>query len=333
MRRLVVLMCLALAGCSGPAPEQSAPPPQSKDAARPAAPAPTAAAPVPTPPAEPEPAYPLLAGGRTVFASGPAGTGLRWQAGLAPCKEGRCPVTIWLLENGKVIDSVATARPASSAQVRREAIEAGWGAGDPAATDPNAMVWASGEEERYTGIVVRPVNLPATPAVLVDQLTGFEHLRRHHELFVIRERKLSRVWTGEEGAGPAWTSTAIVPAGDAQAILYYDGFRYPTPAQPDKLEITLLRWENSALARSAVPDARRALVTGAFPNAQTAHRERDANRKCLAAFWVLPAEQFPGRPGRYLLALPAASRQTLDQRLDALKACSYNQEVQILAMR
>ena len=326
MRVYAAFLFVTLFSCQKPAS-------QSAKEAQQAAPSPPGqAASTPAPP-EPVLNYPFKAGERTIFASGHAGEGgLRWQAGLPACSGKQCPITLWLVEGETVVDSKPVAWPANSVELRQDDAEPGWGAGDPMGS-ASVTVWASGDEERYVGTVVRPVKMGTVPAILVDQLRGFEHLRRNHELFAVHNRKLDRVWQGEEGTGPAWSSTAIVSLPDAtEGVVYYSGFRYPSPAEPDRIETTLLRWERGALQERKDDAPREALVIGAFPSAAAAHRSRNKARDCLGTFWVLPASRFSDRTG-FVLALPGATPERIRQRLEAVKKCAYNQKIEVATLR
>jgi hypothetical protein len=326
MRVYAAFFCIAFISCQKPVSQ-----PASEQRATPA---PAAVAAPATPPPEPVISYPLKAGARTVFASGHAGDGLRWQAGLSPCSGNRCPITLWLVEGETVIDTKPLAWPANSPELRQEELEPGWGAGDPMGSAANVSAWVSGEEERYIGTVARPVKMGNVTSILVDQLRGFEHLRRNHELFVVRNRRLDRVWQGEEGAGPAWSSTDIVtlPNG-AEGVVYYSGFRYPSSAEPDRLEITLLHWDQDVLHKGQEDAPRQAVVVGTFPSVTAAHQARDSTRDCLGAFWVLPASRFPGRSGGFLLALPGVTPERVRQRLEIVGKCAYNRKVEVVTLR
>ena len=115
----------------------------------------------------------------------------------------------------------------------------------------------TGEEEDYVGTAVRAVALSAgMHGLLIDQRSGFEHLKRHHELFVHYDRHLQRAWSAAERGGPAWTSTAIASTRDGrQAVVLFEGFRAPLPDDADTLKISWLQWDDTRQALVPQPAA------------------------------------------------------------------------------
>jgi hypothetical protein len=91
------------------------------------------------------------------------------------------------------------------------------GAGDPLAlADSNnnqISAWSIGEDQHGLSISVRPVRLgDGRHAVLIDELAGFEHLSRRHELFAVVQDKLVNVWSYAEPGHGAYSSVVIEPS-------------------------------------------------------------------------------------------------------------------------
>jgi hypothetical protein len=144
------------------------------------------------------------------------------------------------------------------------------------------------------------------------------------------------VWEDEEGAGPAWTSTAIVPLEDGrEGILYFDGFLSPQDTEPDQLEISLLKWDVdgrklSTTSQFAVP----AIEVAGYASVAAAQQARSAQPNCLGLFWVFPADRLSGgASGKYALALPGSSEADLHAVLEQASACVKDRQVSLTSLR
>jgi hypothetical protein len=192
---------------------------------------------------------PKTVDGRLVLAIVPAtpDNTLQYEVAIGACMLKECPILISLLESGKVLDQTHARWASTTRQPMREDITLGWGVGDPAGPPDGMRAWMTGEEEDYVGTAVRGVALsPGMHGLLIDQRTGFEHLKRQHELFVHQNRRLQRAWSATEGAGPAWTSTATASAKDGrEAVVFFEGFRYPLPDEADTLKVVWLQWDDA----------------------------------------------------------------------------------------
>ena len=156
---------------------------------------------------EPKPAAKALESPPEVVATFPASAELSF--GLAPgkCADAKCAAVVQLLANGKVIDSSPLDFAASDAQLNKGTADKLMGAGDPLQGEDALAAWTAGDGERAVATAVRPMKLSSErTALLVDQLAGFEHVKRRHYLYVADNKKLKRIWTGEESAGPAWSA-------------------------------------------------------------------------------------------------------------------------------
>lgn len=261
------------------------------------------------------------------------GDGVRIDLEIGKCTGEECPVLVALRQDGSRLAQLRTAWPSAGNEVYPEEMEPGWGAGDPLRS-AGAEAWATGEEEAYLGLVARPVDLaPGVAGMLLDQRTGFEHLRRRHELFVARNNKLERVWEGTEGAGPAWSSADIVKLQDGRdGLVYFDGFRYPSPDQPDRLDISLFEWSETsgALEESDYSANVPSIALDGFPSVSAAHNFRAQQSACMGLFWVLPAARAQGAAGKFVLVLPSLNESALTEKRAEVEECAPGRAVRNL---
>lgn len=232
--------------------------------------------------------------------------------GLAPgsCVEGRCAPVIQLLFNEKLLDSAALDFAASEAALTREEGNNGLAELTP------VEAWTAGSEEGAVTTALQSVRLtPARNGLLVHQAAGFEHVKRRHDLFVADGGKLERVWSAAEGAGPAWSVAEVVPSGKGRTdeIIYLQGFR-PGGAEADTLTARRLVWDDNKQKLVIQPLAILPAVTaGEFSSVKMARRA--ATSSCLNEYWVLPANRFGGAASKFVLALVAIRKQTVEAEM------------------
>ena len=223
------------------------------------------------------------ASGRVVLDAYPLADGRHFTVEIDACKAGKtapapapeCPLTITLRREGLLLSSKHAFWSTSTRKPVKRTIDLPDGAGTP--SEPlKGFGWANGEGESGTFTFTRALALtPDVPAVLVSQSTGFEHSKRHHEVFAAFGDKLERVWQAEEGAGPAFISTAVVPIDDAHGgIVLFDGFSNTVAYddQPDRLTARLLAWDDAkhALTKRPLLGLVLAVVLGKFASVSDA---------------------------------------------------------------
>lgn len=194
---IALVNLLVAGGCQQSSP--AATPSTSQQAA--ATTAPAALAPQPRVTTE---GLPKTVDGRVVVAivPGTPDNTLQYEVSIGTCVQKECPVLISLLEAGKMLDQARAEWASTTRTPMREEVSLGWGVGDPAGPPEGITAWMTGEEEGYLGTAVRGVALSAgIHGLLIDQRSGFEHIKRHHELFVHQDRRLRRAWSAAEGAG------------------------------------------------------------------------------------------------------------------------------------
>jgi hypothetical protein len=289
-QRLLWLVAAGVIQACSPSPS-TAPPPRSPTSAVPLQ---AETPPAPTPQPEMPPAVELVDGGMG---------GLSY--GLAPgkCVQDRCPAMIQLRSANKLLDSVALEFAASSADLKREEGEA-----------PDAAGWIAGSAEGEVTTQLHPVKLAAAgTALLVQQVGGFEHVKRRYDVFTHDGAKLQKIWSAAEGIGPAWSMATVVPArsGSREEIVYLQGFR-PGGTSVDTLSASRLVWDDTQHALARQPTAQLpAIIAGEFASV-TAARRAAAKEPCIAHYWVLPAERFGGKRGRLVVAEVAVSQRGID---------------------
>jgi len=219
---------------------------------------------------------------------------------------------VQLLRSGKVIDSSPLDFAASGAPLTIGTADKTLGAGDPLTEDP-IPAWTAGDGEDMVATAARSMKLaPDRTGLLVDQSGGFDHLKRRHYLFVADDNTLKRVWTGEEGAGPAWSATILVDVADGhgQDLVYLTGFQ-PGGASPDSVDAKRYSWDGAQktlVERPAGPLY--AIVAGNFANPAAARTARV--QTCLADYSALPGRDL-GISGTPIVLAAITTQKSLAQ--------------------
>jgi hypothetical protein len=248
----------------------------------------------------------------------------RLSFGLAPgaCADGKCAAVVQLLDNGKVIDTSPLDFAASASPLNRGAVEKIMGAGDPLEAAKQLPAWTAGDGEGTVVTSARPVKLSRDQTgLLVDQSGGFEHVKRRHYLFVADGNKLKRVWTGEEGAGPAWSAAIVVDAADrsGQQIVYLTGFE-PGGADPDTMGAKRFGWDAAQKTLTERPlGSLYAIVAGDFVNAQAARTAKA--QTCLSDYSALPGRDLGISGARIVLAAITTQKSWADAALSRTENC------------
>ncbi len=242
--------------------------------------------------------------------AGPAG--LRFGLASGSCTEGKCRAVLQLVRDNRLVDSAPLEFAASEAPLRKEEGETGLTGQEP------LEAWTAGKEEGAVTTALRAVNLAANRSgVLVHQVGGFEHIKRRYDLFAAEGDKLKRIWSAEEGQGPAWSSVDVAAAPGGDEIIYLLGYR-ARGKDPDPFEARRLGWDEATKSLSGRPKLELpAVVAGDFPTAEAARRA--ASGSCLSAYWVLPADVLGKTSSRFVLAMVAAGKQAAEAEL--ARAC------------
>jgi len=251
---------------------------------------------------------------------------------IAECRSSECPIEVRLRRDRRVIDRVTLPFSASSQRASAEA--ANWLSG----ADAGRKAWAIGEENNYVATAAGLLRIaPHTPALLVSQLAGFEHLKRNHLLLVPRAGKLVAAWKAEEGAGPTWSATQIVGSPDRQEIVYFNGFFDPTEDAVERLDVVRLNWSSAAARIRATTLPTRTtplylLDLGIHDTAEQARQTR-AENNCLSSLWILDAGRFrAGADGKALIGTLYATRAAADQAARSVRRCLPGAHARVIAI-
>jgi hypothetical protein len=243
---------------------------------------------------------------------------------IAACRSKECPVQVWLRQQGETVDRFTLPVSASTQRAKPEAVDEVWGA------DIGLKSWATGVETNYVSTVGRTVTLvPGKTGLLVTQNSGFEHRKRGHVFLLPGEGKLVAAWSYQEGSGPTWSATDVVPgsAKDVQEIVLFRGFRDPTDDSAEHLDAVRVGAESSAasLRETPLPDRAHPLYlvhVGSYSSPVEARQARLAEGYCLGAYWVLDSVRFGGLVGgKVILGNIYARRELADAEARSTKEC------------
>jgi len=242
---------------------------------------------------------------------------------IAKCRKSECPIQVRLRRDKRVIHRVTLLVTASTQHAKAQAADWLWGA------DAGRKAWSAGEENYHVSTAARMLRIaPRTTALLVSQLSGYEHLKRNHVLLVPRAGKLLVAWETREGQGPAWSAAEILgsPESDRQEVAYFYGFSEPEEDVFERLDVTRLSW-NAAVARmqeSPLPAPTLPLYLldlGTHDSAMQARQAR-AENNCLSSLWILDAGRFrAGADGKALIGTLYATRAAADQEARSVRSC------------
>lgn len=243
---------------------------------------------------------------------------------IAACRSKECPVQVWLRQQGKTVDRFTLPVSAPTQRAKPEAVDEVWGA------DIGLKSWATGVETSYVSTLGRTVTLvPGETGLLVTQNSGFEHRKRGHVFLLPSEGKLVAAWSYQEGSGPTWSATNVVPgnAKDVQEIILFRGFRDPTEESAEHLDAVRVDAGTSvtSLRETPLPDRARPLYllhVGSYSSPVEARKARLAEGYCLGAYWVLDSVRFGGLVGgKVILGNIYARREVADAEARSTKEC------------
>lgn len=262
----------------------------------------------------------LAAQQRQVLDALPLDATTAYELSLPACTTAACPFELRLLKDGRPLGATvalhwaATAAPASQA-----APDPLYSAGTPLGAGTAPRVWITGEEEGQVSAAARLLRLAdGTPALLVSQMGGFEHPKRHHALYLATPQGPNLAWSHDEAPGPN-QSWVLAPTDDSPVLLVHEHAAAIDAA--DRLETRRLTWhpDRTAFTEATAPPspALRAVVAERHPSAMAA---RDQQEGCLAPYAVIDT----GAPGaaRYALAQVAESDAEAQAETTRLHTCA-----------
>jgi hypothetical protein len=250
--------------------------------------------------------------------------GRRYEVSSGLCAHGSCRIVVRLMQGGRELDAQAIETRVPSRAFRPTAFKRANGAGDPLASTVDAQAYSSGQEENSVTLIVRPVKLTRELAgALIDLRFGFEHVKRHHEIFAASGGKLRKIWSAEEGEGPTYSTTALASLADGrQRLVYFSFFNYPDESGPDKLRIEAMAYDDRA--RKFAPDKAplKGLFAGPYASIAEARTARMEQNRCRIPFWVLPASEFASANNGFVVVTVSASAGNISRVAGELKSCA-----------
>ncbi|WP_147468324.1 hypothetical protein [Corallococcus interemptor] len=191
--------------------------------------------------------------------------------------------------------------------------------------------WTSGKEEQNVTTSVQPVRLEAGAwGLLVTQEGGFEHVHRHHRLYVVKDGGVAEAWNGDENfAGPESSHVGPYPLTPGSPVEgFYREYAFLS-GEPDQWKLDAYRWDSAG--RKVVKEfrnrpARYAAIIGSFKTVQEAIASRDSAQlvqACTAGFLVL--ESTPHKrltPGLFIVTSIHPEKKTAEAALKKVGACN-----------
>ena len=149
---------------------------------------------------------------------------------------------------------------------------------------------------------------------------------------------MQRVWGAEEGQGPTWSATSLLPeTGGSQSIAYWTGFLSDGVKEPDRVSIEKLTWDSSSKSTKAspLPDPSTPLfltVVAAYPGVPQARYARASRGDCLANFFLLSSDAYAGLPkGKTVVAAIDVLQSRAEQAASAAKQCGVTSRISTIA--
>jgi hypothetical protein len=261
---------------------------------------------------------------------------LSYELSIAPCADKQCSFQVRLLEGTNVWASLDLEWAKARGPATKGKVDESSGVGDPLQPESQQTAWSTGEEKENVSTVGRTIRLtPELNGLLIDQRAGFDHLKRHHYLFVALEKKLGRAWEQEEGAGPTWSTVEIANSArdGSERILYFSGFRYPSDDQPDWLDLSVYRWnhlKNELQLKAPELPSVFAVVAGTYPTVTKAREVQESN-PCLGAFWVLKSDVFSElSSGKFVLAAVTYKGPIANRKSESVMSCDPHSTVSVM---
>ncbi|NOJ91402.1 hypothetical protein HMI51_00340 [Corallococcus coralloides] len=191
--------------------------------------------------------------------------------------------------------------------------------------------WTSGEEEQNVTTSVQPVRLEAWAwGLLVTQEGGFEHVHRHHRLYMVKDGGVTEAWNGDENfAGPESSHVGPYPLTPGAPVEgFYREYAFLS-GEPDEWKLDAYRWD--AAGRKVVKElrnrpARYAAIIGSFKTVQEAIASRDSaqlDQSCASGFLVL--ETTPHKrltPGLFIVTSIHPEKKAAETALKKVGACN-----------
>lgn len=253
------------------------------------------------------------------------------QLAFAPCNEKGCKIIVQFIKGKKLQNELPLHWSASSQSAYEFNADRWYGAGDPLGKTAYPS-WALGASEQNSMVVsVQTVKLlPKTSGLMVHQTAGFEHVRRHHEMFLIKDERLKSVWKQTENQGPGW-SNVIAPSG-AGEFIYIEGFQPGYEDSADNLTVSYFEWngKEGRIKKKKYGKTPLFLVAvSPFENIKAAREFIYGNSECLASDYMV-LENRNNVSSKFIIGAITADRGLADRQLQKLTRCVQGKRFEIL---
>jgi hypothetical protein len=301
-----------------PAPPQAPELPPPDRGPEPSTSAPTPPAPPASAPPTPRPPSAAVTG---LLARQPGTGGVTFDVTILPCVKDVCPVEISARQASGKIARARTEWSVNNRAVVRSIIPVAWGAGD-LLTAPGIALATGGDKERAIAIVARPVRLKGDIAgLLIDASGGENHVRRWHELWLMKANRLERVWELTDPPGSGWSSTAITRDADGDTVVAMTAVDRASTGAVDDFRVSALGWSSTGVTDRPVPPLH-AVVVGGFATPEAARKALQEQPSCYGVAWVLPATRVGGPTGKIALVRPGLSKEDADRIAATIAPCA-----------
>lgn len=249
---------------------------------------------------------------------------------VASCRQKSCQVMVQYCRGKNLRNELPLPWPASSQDVLKVDSNRWYGAGDPLSriTYPT---WAIGDSEHDAMVVsVQTVQLSQRVfGLLVHQTAGFEHIRRHHELFLTTRGVLKSVWKQTEAQGPTWSNVVIPPG--AGELIYIEGFQTGDGSHADNVRVQYFVWqeENGRLVKSTQRKAPLFLIW-VYPlhNVKAARNFILANTGCFGSDYMVLKKQNDASD-EFIIGAITSDKDLANKHLEQLSQCIQGKQIEI----
>lgn len=221
--------------------------------------------------------------------------GLSYHLVAGQCANQICPPAIELVRGQQQLDRAVLLFGGDAAELRPAQEDA------TLVLQPGIAAWTSGSDAAAVTTAIQSVTLEQDkPALLAQQSGGFEHVKRRYDLFAVQNGKLRKLWSAEDGAGPAYSAVFVVPAATAgaQDLVLMRGFT-SAEAQPDDIKLERLHWNSASDSLKAGTASLPAVTAGRFTTVAKARAA--AADGCHDRYAVVPGSAVGSTAGDFAL--------------------------------
>ncbi|MFP6743167.1 MAG: hypothetical protein VCD33_16340 [Alphaproteobacteria bacterium] len=243
------------------------------------------------------------------------GSGRQYVVRLVPCGEVSCPFEVQLRDVLTIYDTVPLDECALAQQPRMTAEDSSQGIGDPLRPDDRIRLWYTGYDTFFDSLHARPIDLaPGKRGLLVHMIGGYDHIGRHHYLFVVEDGRLVLAWSSQEVGGEDLIAVhaADVDGDGFMEILYFWGAQVGWIDESSGDTVggiygAVFRWDDDAgkIERQTIAQAETpayGVIGGVFATAAAAYDAKFAAAACFWRYYVVPTDHLPDlAPGQYVL--------------------------------